>query len=350
MDTRGRVWRQRAIISTLLFVLGLTIILCTTIGPAPISPGDVLLMLLRKLPVLGGFIPRGDWPDSYETIVLQMRMARVILAVLVGSGLAASGVVLQGLLQNPMGDPYILGISSGAALGATIVMLFGLGTSVMGIYTIPIFAFLGAAVTAFLVYGLARVGNRTPMSTLLLAGIAVGSFLSALTSYAMLTSGQNIHNVIFWMMGGLSGRGWDFVKVLLPYSLVSLTLMFVFARHLNVILLGEEPAQHLGINVERLKQIMLGAATLAAASAVAVSGVIGFVGLIIPHAVRLLVGPDHRVLLPSSILTGAIFLVAADALARVAAAPEEIPVGVITALCGGPFFIYLLRKKGSTGF
>jgi iron complex transport system permease protein len=330
--------------------LGVTVILCTTIGPAPVSPGDVLLMLLRKLPVTGGFIPRGDWPDSYETIVLQMRMARVILAALVGAGLAASGVVLQGLLQNPMGDPYILGISSGAALGATAVMLFGLGTSVLGIYTIPLFAFLGAGITACLVYGLARVGNRTPMSTLLLAGIAVGSFLSAITSYVMITSGQNIHNVVFWMMGGLSGRGWDYVKVLLPYSLVSLTLMLIYARQLNVMLLGEDPAKHLGLNVERLKQIMLGAATLAAASAVAVSGVIGFVGLIIPHAVRLLVGPDHRVLLPTSILTGAIFLIAADALARVAAAPEEIPVGVITALCGGPFFIYLLRKKGTTGF
>jgi len=350
LDPQGRVWRWRAINSALLLVLGVTVILCTTIGPAPISPGDVLLMLLRKIPVLGSCIPRGDWPDSFETIVLQMRLARVCLAVLVGAGLAASGVVLQGLLQNPMGDPYILGISSGAALGATAAMLFGLGASALGIYTIPVFAFLGAAVTAILVYGLARVGNRAPMSTLLLAGIAVGSFLSALTSYAMITSGENIHQVIFWLMGGLAGRGWDYVLVLLPYSVVSFTLMYVFARHLNVMLLGEEPAQHLGIDVERLKQIMLGAATLAAASAVAVSGVIGFVGLIIPHAVRLLVGPDHRVLLPASILTGAIFLVAADALARVAAAPEEIPVGVITALCGGPFFIYLLRKKGSAGF
>lgn len=350
MEPRGRVWRWRAITSALLLVLGASIILCTTIGPAPINPGDVLLMLLRKAPVLGSYIPRGDWPDSYETIVLQMRLARVCLAALVGAGLAASGVVLQGLLQNPMGDPYILGISSGAALGATLAMLFGLGVGVLGVYTIPVFAFLGAAVTAILVYGLARVGNRAPMATLLLAGIAVGSFLSALTSYAMITSGENVHQVIFWLMGGLAGRGWDHVVVLLPYSVVSFTLMFVFTRHLNVMLLGEEPAQHLGIDVERLKQIMLGAATLAAASAVAVSGVIGFVGLIIPHAVRLLVGPDHRVLLPASILTGAIFLVAADALARVAAAPEEIPVGVITALCGGPFFIYLLRKKGPAGF
>lgn len=349
MEPRSRVWRRRGINGALLLVLGITVILCTTIGPAPISPGDVLLMLLRKVPVLQSYIPRGDWPDSYETIVMQMRLARVILAVLVGAGLAASGVVLQGLLRNPMGDPYILGISSGAALGATIAMLFGLGAGALGVYTIPVFAFLGALVTAILVYGLARVGNRTPMATLLLAGIAVGSFLSALNSYAMIMSGQNIHQVIFWLMGGLAGRGWEHVLVLLPYSVISFTMMFIFARHLNIMLLGEEPAQHLGIDVERLKQIMLGAATLAAASAVAVSGVIGFVGLIIPHAVRLIVGPDHRVLLPASILTGAIFLVAADALARVAAAPEEIPVGVITALCGGPFFIYLLRKKSSAG-
>lgn len=309
-----------------------------------------MVMFLRKLPGADGFFPSRDWPETFETIVFQLRLPRVILAVLVGAALAISGVILQGLLRNPMADPYILGISSGAALGASVAILFGLGAHVLGIYTIPVMAFLGASGTAFVVYNLARVGNRVPMSTLLLAGIAVGSFLSALTSLAMVTSGQNLHQVIFWLMGGFAGRGWDHVRVLLPYVLIGITPIFLYARELNVMLLGEEPAQHLGVEVERLKQLMLGAATLVAASAVAFSGIIGFVGLIIPHAVRLLVGPDHRVLLPTSALIGAIFLAAADAVARVAAAPLEIPVGVITALCGGPFFIYLLRKKKDPGF
>jgi iron complex transport system permease protein len=307
-------------------------------------------MLLRRLPWVGNLIPRGDWPDNYETIVFQMRLARVILAALVGAGLAASGVVLQGLLINPMADPYILGISQGAALGATAAMLSLGGILALGIYTVPLVAFLAGMVTSIVVYNLARVGRRVQMSTLLLAGIAVGLFLSAITSYIMITSGQNVHQILFWMIGGFSGRGWDHVKVLLPYILTGYTLMHLYARKMNVILLGEEPAQHLGIDVERMKKILLTAATLTTASAVSVSGVIAFVGLIIPHAVRLMVGPDHRVLLPTSALTGAIFLILADALARTAAAPEEIPVGIITALCGGPFFIYLLRKKNNPGF
>jgi len=345
LDYGNRAWRWKMSIAILLLGLGLTFIICTTIGPASIGFMDVMAMLLRKIPWIGSFVPRGDWPDSFETIVFQMRLARVTLAVLAGAGLAVSGVVLQGLFKNPMADPYILGISSGAALGATIAMLYGAGTQLLGIYAIPLYAFLGATGTAFVVYRLAMVGGRVPMATMLLAGIAVGSFLSALTSYFMITSGRNIHQVVFWLMGGFAGRGWDHVRVLLPYVLTGFTLMLVYARRLNIMLLGEEQAQHLGINVERMKQVLLGAATLTAAAAVAVSGIIGFVGLIIPHAVRLIVGPDHRVLLPSAALTGAIFLAGADAIARVAAAPEEIPVGVITALFGGPFFIYLLRKK-----
>ncbi len=350
MKPQSRVWRWRMITGTLFLVLGLLVIICSTIGPAQISPVDVLAMLLRKVPWVGSIVPRGDWPQSHETIIFQMRLARVILAVLVGAGLASSGVVLQGLLQNSLADPYILGISSGAALGATVAMLFGLGAHVLGVFALPLIAFAGAVVTAFSVYNLARVGGRVQVSTLILAGIAVGSFLSAVTSYLMITGGQNIHQVVFWLMGGLAGRGWDHVAVLAPYIVIGLAIMLLNVRNLNAMLLGDEPAQHLGIDVERLKQVMLMAATLTAAAAVAVSGVIGFVGLIIPHAVRLVVGPDHRVLLPSAALAGAIFLVAADALARVAAAPEEIPVGVITALCGGPFFIYLLRKKKEPGF
>ena len=351
MNQYDRVWQRQILIFLLLAVLGLTVILCTTIGPAGIGFTDVLTMLLRRIPLIGSLIPRGDWPENYETIVFQMRLARVILAALVGAGLAASGVVLQGLFVNPMADPYILGISQGAALGATVAMLSGLGLqALVGIYAIPLIAFGAGLATSIIVYNLARVGSRVQMSTLLLAGIAVGFFLSAITSYIMITNGQNVHQILFWMIGGFAGRGWDHVKVLLPYFIVGYILMHLYARKLNVILLGEEPAQHLGIDVERMKKVLLIAATLTTASAVSVSGVIAFVGLIVPHAVRLVVGPDHRVLLPTSALAGAIFLIMADAVARTAAAPEEIPVGIITALCGGPFFIYLLRKKNNPGF
>ncbi|MBO8128157.1 MAG: iron chelate uptake ABC transporter family permease subunit [Peptococcaceae bacterium] len=342
--------RPKVVLGILLFVLGSTIVICTTIGPAPIGPVEVLGILLGRVPGAGGLIPGGDWPETFETIVFQLRLARVVLAALVGAALAASGVVLQGLLRNPMADPYILGISSGAALGASLGLLLGLGGYALGIYTIPLLAFLGGVGTAFAVYALARVDNRVPVSTLLLAGIAVGSFLSALTSLVMVTSGSNLHEVIFWLMGGFAGRGWDHVKVLLPYVLIGFIPMYLYARELNVMLLGDETAQHVGIEVERVKRLMFVTATLVTASAVAVSGIIGFVGLIIPHAVRLLVGPDHRILLPTSALVGAIFLAAADTVARTAVAPLEIPVGVITALCGGPFFIYLLRRKKDPGF
>lgn len=350
MRQDDQVWRRRATVFILLAVLGLTVILGAAIGPAGIGFTDVLAMLLRRLPWLGSLVPRGDWPENYETIVFQMRLARVILAALVGAGLAAAGVVLQGLLINPMADPYILGISQGAALGATAAMISVGGITALGIYSVPLVAFLGGMATSIVVYNLARVENRVQMSTLLLAGIAVGLFLSAITSYMMITSGQNVHQILFWMIGGFAGRGWDHVKVLLPYILTGYFIMHLYASKMNIILLGEEPAQHLGINVEKMKKVLLTAATITTASAVSVSGVIAFVGLIIPHAVRLLVGPDHRVLLPTAALTGAIFLIIADALARVVSAPEEIPVGIITALCGGPFFIYLLRKKNNPGF
>lgn len=351
MDQLNRSLQRRAIVFVLLAALGLAIILCTTIGPAGIAFTDVLAMLVRRVPLIGSLIPRVEWPANYEVIIFQMRLARVVLAALVGAGLAASGVVLQGLLVNPMADPYILGISQGAALGATVAMLSFGGTIIaLGIYAVPLAAFLCGLATSIIVYHLARVGNRMQMSTLLLAGIAAGLFLSSITSYLMISSGQNAHQILFWLVGGFAGRGWDHVKILLPYILTGYFLMHLYARQMNIILLGEEPAQHLGIDVEKMKKVLLAAATLTTAAAVSVSGVIAFVGLIIPHAVRILAGPDHRVLLPASALTGAVFLVLADALARVVAAPEEIPVGIITALCGGPFFIYLLRKRNHPDF
>jgi len=344
----GQILKWRLIFIALLLLLFLIIMACLTIGPAPGSILNVFLILAKKILGLTFFKPEERWSATFETIVFAVRLPRLILAALVGAALASAGVVLQGLLKNPLADPYILGISSGAALGATLAILLGVGSSLFGSYTLPAMAFFGAIITIFIVYNISRVGQQVPMGNLLLAGIAVGAFFSALVTLVMVFSGADLHAVIFWLMGGLANRGWGHVKAILPYFLVGIIPIYLTRRKLNLLLLGEEAAQHLGVEVETLKVILLGAVTLMVAASVSVSGIIGFVGLIIPHIFRLLAGPDHRILLPLSALGGAIFLVLMDTLARTAAAPLEIPVGVITALWGGPFFIYLLRKKKST--
>jgi len=214
----------------------------------------------------------------------------------------------------------------------------------------PGFAFVFALLTIFLVYKLARVGDRVPVMTLLLAGIAVSSLLSALVSLGLFFSGDQLHQVIFWLMGGFSGRGWDYVYMFVPYGIIGATVIFIYARELNAMLLGEEPAQHLGVDVERVKSRLLIAAALLTGACVSVSGLIGFVGLVIPHIVRILFGADHRTLLPAAALSGAAFLLIADAVARVVLAPVELPVGIVTALVGGPFFIYLLRRQKNIMF
>ncbi|MFQ5888174.1 MAG: FecCD family ABC transporter permease, partial [Candidatus Hydrothermarchaeales archaeon] len=248
---------------------------------------------------------------------------------------------IQTLFKNPMADPFVVGISSGAALGASIAIIFGLG----GLFSLPLLAFFGAATAAFIVYNIAKTGSVVVVETLLLSGIAVAYFFSAITSFLLYSAGEALHQIIFWLMGGLWASSWTKIAILLPVFLLSFGVLLLFSRDLNALLLGEEPAKHLGIDVEMIKRIILLAASLLAGVAVAFAGTIGFVGLIIPHITRLLVGPDHRILLPSSALVGAIFLVWSDTVARVLIAPAEIPVGVITAFFGAPFFIYLLRSK-----
>ncbi len=341
-DYLKKIFHWKLIITYLTVSLGLTIILATTLGAAHISPFTVLKILLAKLPLIKNLITP-SWSIGEATIILQIRLPRIILGVLVGAALSIAGTTMQGLFKNPMADPYIIGISSGAALGAVFTIAFGL--SIFGMYTIPLIAFAGAAAAIFLVYNIASVRGKLPVSTLLLAGIAVTLFLSAIISLMMYTSGEKLHGIVFWLMGGLWGRNWNHVLMAFPFIFLGAIIIYIFARDLNVMLLGEEPAQHLGIEVETLKKIILLSASLITAAAVSVSGIIGFVGLIIPHAMRILVGPDHRILLPSSALVGGIFLVWADTLARTIIAPIELPVGIITALFGAPFFIYLLRTR-----
>ncbi len=342
------------VIAILAIVLIIISIFVTTLGPADIGFFQAGRIMLSGIPLIGGLAGEADWPSTYETIIFRIRMPRIILGMLVGAGLAVSGAAFQGLFKNPMADPYIIGISSGASLGATVAIVFSLtftvgirifSYNIFDITAISIMAFLGALLTVYVVYNLARVGGKIPVATLLLSGIAVGSFLSALVSFMMVVSRENLHEIVFWIMGSLSNKSWDHVRMAVFWIVTGSSVLLVFARDLNVMLLGEEKAQYLGINVEIVKKILLVAASLVVASAVSVSGIIGFVGLIIPHTVRLIVGPDHKILLPASAIFGSIFLIICDTIARTAIAPTEIPVGIVTSLFGGPFFIYLLRKR-----
>jgi len=280
-----------------------------------------------------------------ETIILEIRLPRVILAGLVGAALATAGATYQGLFRNPLADPYLIGVAQGASLGAVIGFLLPTTWHGMGVGVVPLFAFAGALVSTAVVYGLARVGKTLPVTTLILAGVALGALLGSVVSYLIISSGEKMHGIIFWLMGSFSLSQWTDVKLVLPYVAVGIGVILLYARPLNVMQLDEEQAQQLGINVERLKLVLLVAATLITAAAVSFVGTIGFVGIIIPHAVRLIWGADHRFLLPLSVLTGAIFLILADLVARTAQAPTEMPIGVITALCGAPFFLYLLRRR-----
>ncbi len=324
----------------LLFLLGAVMVLGVGIGESSIDAGTVVRILLH--PILGG---DPIWTPAQETIVLAIRLPRVLLAAMVGAGLAVSGAVLQSLFRNPMADPFILGISNGAALGASSVILFGFSLG-LGLVDLPLIAFACGGVTIFLVYEIARVQRSLPVTTLLLSGIAISAFLSACTSMLLFLRNENLHQIIFWMMGGLWGRSWAHVYVLLPFSLFGIGALLLFARPLNALIFGEESAHYLGIQVEQIKKLLLALTTLVTAAAVSVSGIIGFVGLITPHLVRLSTGPDHRVLLPMSVLSGAILLVTADIIARTVIAPSELPIGIITAFCGAPFFVYLLKRRG----
>lgn len=337
-----KYWKP-ILLSLVLFCLA-TMLFCLTIGPANITFIEALLLSLDSLPFINLKNLVDLYPPSHHTIIFEIRMPRVILTALIGGALAAAGTAMQGLFKNPMADPYILGVSSGASLGAAIAIVSG-GISFFGIWTLPIHAFVGATLSTWLVYSLARLGNKVPIYTLLLAGVALSSLLSSLVSFIMIINSEELKQIVYWMLGSFTGTGWDHVKAALPFILLGLSLLLFFAKDLNAMLFGEEAAQNLGINVELTKKLLLTFSALTVAAAVSVSGTIGFVGLIIPHTVRLLVGPDHRILLPTATIVGAIFMVFTDTLARTILAPVEIPVGIITAFLGGPFFIYLLKKK-----
>ncbi|MBU4222778.1 MAG: iron chelate uptake ABC transporter family permease subunit [Euryarchaeota archaeon] len=323
--------RKRFVIIALIILLVLTIIITTAIGSTSISPNIVAKILLYKFLYI-----EKTWSVSHEVIINDIRLPRVLLGALVGAALGTAGCAMQGLLKNPMADPYIIGISSGAAVGASLAFVL--------LLPVQIVSFVFAAISIFVVYNISKVGGKVPVDTLLLSGIAVGSLLAAMTSLIIYTAGVP-HQIIFWLMGGLWTADWEKVKISAVMVIFGVLMIYKQGWNLNVMLLGEEQASYLGIDIEHVKRYVLLFAALITASAVSVSGIIGFVGLIIPHIMRILTGPDHRILLPASALAGAIFLVSTDAIARVIMEPAELPVGIITALFGAPFFIYLLRKR-----
>ncbi len=303
----------------------------------------ILLYQLLHIDIGGSSASAG-----HGAIIWDVRLPRVILGFLTGGALAVCGGAYQGIFKNPMADPYILGVSSGAALGAAIGIVLHFDTSFMGMGGTAILAFIGAFVTIFLVYRISRVGRRVPVGSLLLSGIAVGQSLSAFMSLLMIFNVQSMNAIMFWTMGSFNGTGWDQVFIVLPFVLLGCVVLATTVRELDIMLLGEDTATQLGVDTERLKKKVLIASSIVVAAVVSVTGIIGFVGLVVPHVVRMLTGPKHRVLLPLSMVLGGAFLVCCDTLAR-SVGSQGIPVGMITAAFGGPFFIYLLRKTRKGG-
>lgn len=354
--------RSKRIVTNIMLVilLVLSVFLAAMFGSiGPIGPGRPYWMPPEAVfDILTG--GGGGWPDIYNVVVLELRLPRIILAALVGCGLGVSGAIMQALFKNPMADPYILGLSSGAALGAGVTLalevsvisfvMFGYvvtmtSTSIL----LPILTFAGALGTIMMVYNIARMGGKVHTDTLLLSGIAVSAFFGAIVMFLLFISGQQFKSLFFWMLGGFGASTWGQVAVMGPIVLVGVVVTAVYSRDLNLLLMGEESARTLGMRVERVKLQLLVMASLIAGVSVAFAGIIGFVGLIIPHMIRLVVGPDHRGLIPASAFAGALFMIWVDTAARTIMAPSEIPVGILTAMCGGPFFIYLLRTSRRKG-
>jgi len=318
--------------------LGVAILAAVGLGSVTVAPGDTLAILAHRLFLLD--LPR-TWSPTAETIVWDLRLPRALEAAVVGLGLAVAGTTFQGLLRNPLADPYVLGTASGAALGAAIAVLLPVRVEILGFGLLQLLAFVGAIAAVTLVYRLSRVTGGSPLTSLLLTGYALGSLLAAALAMAMYLSGAALRQIFSYLLGSFDNASWSELGGALPIILIASSLILLRSRSLNGLLLGEDAAAHLGVDVRRERAILLGLASLITAAAVSVSGLIGFVGLVIPHLVRMLVGPNARVVLPLAAIGGAILMIVADLVPRTLG---EIPVGVITAVIGAPFFLVLLRR------
>ena len=321
----------------LSLVLIVVLVLATGIGAVEAKPQQVLSSIWHGL--------IGQEVSTLDTIIWRIRLPRVLLAALVGMALSLSGLAYQGIFRNPLADPYLLGVASGASFGAALAIVFGASFPLLMGLGVPILAFGFSLIAVFLVIALAKQGNTVPIVSLILAGVILSSSFTAATSFLMLMSREKAVTVLSWLLGSFSLASWEKVLTVLPLVIVAALIIAASSRALNLLQLGEEQASQLGLNTELFKYGLITVATLVTAAAVSVSGIIGFVGLMVPHAARLAFGPDHRGLVPQVALLGAIFLVLADLLARSLISPAEIPIGVVTALVGGPFFLYLLKRQ-----
>lgn len=336
----------QTVLALLIGAAVVSVVLAVGLGPVSVSPGTVAKILLSRLPGLGGRIAV-TWEAVEQNIVLGLRLPRVCLGMAVGASLSVCGVAMQALVRNQLADPFILGVSSGAAAFATLGMLFG-AFSFFGVYSLSVSAFLGAAVTIIFVYLISRTRGRINIAQLLLSGVAVSMMMDGLTSVIKLSAPNalGLHNAEFWMSGSLAGAKWAYLTLPLATLLLCMAVLAANYRGLNLLLLGDDSAGALGADVRRLQKLLILICSLLAGTSIAVSGTIGFVGLIVPHFTRLLVGGDHKRVLPVSALLGGILVVWVDAAARLLIAPEELPAGVLTAIIGGPLFLWLLSGKG----
>lgn len=334
--------RRSMVAATFFVLLALCCIVSVMSGPVFIHPFTVVRTFLNLL-------IQGAGPFKVESadqvIILTIRLPRVCMAALCGAGLALCGAAMQGLFRNPMAEPYVLGMSSGAGAGAAMAIALGAG-SFLGGAAVPVCAFTGAALTIFVVYSIARTDGRVPAETLLLAGIAAGFFLHAIVSFIKLcSSDEALRDIVLWLMGSFTGTTWRGVAAAAPLIVAGGAVIMSLAPEINALQFGEESAMHLGVEVESVKRILLASSALITAACVASGGIIGFVGLVVPHVVRLTSGGDHRSLLGLSALAGGVFLVCADTVARSAGGVMELPVGIVTAAIGAPYFVYLLRRR-----
>jgi iron complex transport system permease protein len=338
-------WKVYFVIVAIVFAV--ILVSSLNLGYAAIPFRDILTILGKQVPFLGNMVDSSGITQTAEVIIMQIRLPRILCGALVGAALATAGVIYQGIFRNPMADPYVIGAMSGASLGSALVIVLGVGVALLGVNTLQIFAFVGSLATVLLVYTISRSGSRVPVTMLLLTGIAVTYFQSAIVTFLqVIASDRLLHGLTFWLIGSLAPtENWTKVWSIFPLIIIGVVISYFYTRDLNILALGEDQAQHLGVEIEKVKKILLACGALLTASAVSISGLIGFVGLIIPHLTRVVVGPDHRVLLPTAAVVGASFLMICDAIARVAMGSGEAPVGVITALSGGPFFVYLLRRR-----
>jgi iron complex transport system permease protein len=349
---RERLARRRAFGLAVAVGLPLALVLAVGVGPTRVAPSDVVRYVGVGVGRLFGLVaaqPPGSPVDPSETIVLLIRLPRALLAAAAGASLGLAGATYQAVFRNPLADPYILGASSGAALGAAAAILLGAGGGVLARLGLPVAAFAGALAAVAVAYALARRAGGVSAMSLLLAGVVVSSWLSSLLSMLIYFSGRFLAQIVFWLMGGFGGSTWRGLLTSLPYMVAGAALVVGRTRDLNALSLGDDSAIGLGVDVERSRRQLIACATLLTAAAVAVSGPVGFVGLMVPHLVRLALGADHWRLLPGAAAAGALLMVAADTLARTALAPSELPVGIVTALLGGPFFLWLLAKRRRYG-